>query len=249
MKILITNDDGIYSPGLQVLAEALEPDNEVWVVAPDGERSGMSHSLTLRDPIRVQQIAERKFSVGGSPADCVIVGISEIMGGNRPDVVLSGINLGPNLGTDVTFSGTAAAARQASYMGCPGIALSMYAYAPPFELHPAAAFVAANVERLSGLWDESHFININFPNRAKYEKGYAITAPARRLYVDSLSHFDASKGVRYYFMAGEPQECTLLDGTDWHSIERGMVSISPISVNPVNHDAIDHFHKVELQLG
>lgn len=247
MRVLITNDDGIESSGLRILAQALEKEHEVWVVAPDGERSGMSHSLSLRDPIRIQEIGERRFAVGGSPADCVIVGITGIMQDNPPDLVVSGINHGPNLGTDVTFSGTAAAARQASYMGYPGIALSMYAFAPPFTFAPAAQFVAVNIEKLAALWEESLFININFPNTESFAGGYAITTPARRLYVDTLHHFDAPAGVRYYFLAGVPQESRISDGTDWFAVEQGKISISPISVNPVNHSVIDHFHEVELQ--
>ncbi|AFG37984.1 5'/3'-nucleotidase SurE [Spirochaeta africana] len=249
MRILLTNDDGIQSPGLKALTAALQDHHDVWVIAPDGERSGMSHSLSLRDPIRVERLGPQQFAVGGSPADCVIVGITGLMEGSPPDVVLSGINLGPNLGTDVTFSGTAAAARQASYMGYPGLALSMYTHTPPFELAPAARFLAANIVALTDLWEESLFININFPNLPSYPAGYAITTPARRLYVDDLHHFDAPAGVRYYFMSGVPRECSLADGSDWFAVEQGQVSISPISVNPINHDAIDHFHQVTLQSG
>lgn len=247
MRILITNDDGIYSPGIEALVDELGGRHDVWVVAPDGERSGMSHSLSLRDPIKVQRVGEQRYAIGGSPADCVIVGITGIMQEYPPDVVLSGINLGPNLGTDVTFSGTAAAARQASYMGYPGLALSMYALAPPFALPPAAGFIGKNLERLVELWEESLFININFPNSTEGASGYAITTPARRLYVDSLQHFDAPAGVRYYFLSGTPRQSSLEDGSDWQAVEQGKVAISPISVDPVNHGIIDHFHEVALQ--
>ncbi|THB63374.1 MAG: 5'/3'-nucleotidase SurE [Spirochaetaceae bacterium] len=247
MRILITNDDGIQSPGLLALVNELKLENDVWVVAPDGERSGMSHSLSLRDPIRVQKTGEQQWAVGGSPADCVIVAVTGLMAASPPDIVVSGINHGPNLGTDVTYSGTAAAARQASYMGIPGVALSMYAYSPPFRMEPAARFVAKNVSVLRDIWEESLFININFPNVNEYCHGYEITTPARRLYRDSLHHFDAPDGMRYYFMSGAPQESILQAGTDWHAVEEGKVSISPISVNPVNHGIIDHFHQVALQ--
>ncbi len=247
MRILLTNDDGIQSPGIMALSDALCENHEVWIIAPDGERSGMSHSLSFRDPIRVETIDERSFAVGGSPADCVVIGTTGLMADNPPDLVLSGINQGPNLGTDVTYSGTAAAARQASYMGFPGLALSMYSFVAPYEFEAAASFVALNVEKLAGLWEKNLFININFPNQAAFLQGYEITTPARRLYHDILSHFDAPGGLRYYFMSGKPQECILQEGTDWHAVENGRVSISPISVNPVNHSAIDHFHQVALQ--
>ena len=113
MRVLIANDDGVFSPGLEAVRAALAPDHEVWVVAPDGERSAMSHYITIKGPVAVREISERVYSCSGSPADCVIVGLLEVLP-ELPDVVVSGINIGPNLGTDVIYSGTAAAARQAA---------------------------------------------------------------------------------------------------------------------------------------
>ena len=137
MTVLLTNDDGIDSAGLEALRSHLSVHHDVWTVAPDGERSAMSHYITVRDPIRCREIGKQIYKSSGSPADCVIVGM---VGGfaTKPDIVVSGINIGPNLGTDIVLSGTVAAARQAAFMGVPGIAVSINTYSPPFHLEPLA---------------------------------------------------------------------------------------------------------------
>lgn len=243
MRILLTNDDGIASPGLASLQAALDAtgSHEVWVVAPDGERSGMSHSITLKGPLRSQRQGERQFAISGSPADCVSLAVLGIMQ-ERPDLVLSGINLGPNLGTDITYSGTAAAARQAAYMDIPGVALSMVAYEAPWHFDHLCRFVVRNLERFVRLFDHDHFLNINCPNTAEAPCGYCVTHPCRRRYNDRMERYVAPRGDEYWFLKGEPISTDIDEGSDWDVVNRGDISVSPIHLHPVN-DLVDRHYQ------
>lgn len=232
MIILVTNDDGIESPGLDAIATALEnAGHDVWRVAPDGERSGTSHSLSLHDPIRCRQVAERRYMVGGSPADCVIVGL---LGGIpvTPEVVVSGINIGPNLGTDIIYSGTAAAARQATIMGVPGLAVSLYEYRPPLHFGGLSAFVVRHFSDFVATWDADHFLNINGPNANGTMPEARVTVPARRFYDDKLESIRSPSGDSWYFLAGKVAETELTEGSDWHAVDSGYISVSPVEVTP-----------------
>ena len=132
MRILLTNDDSIASEGIKALISALSPAHDVWVVAPETEKSGGSHSITLRDSVRVRMVGEQRFSCRGTPADCVMIAVLGLVPRDI-ELVISGINHGPNLGTDILYSGTAAGARQSALMGIPSVALSIGAYVPPFD--------------------------------------------------------------------------------------------------------------------
>jgi 5'-nucleotidase len=162
MLVLLTNDDGVDAPGIRVLAEALGRHHEVWVVAPDGDRSGASHSITLGRPLRVKDRGGRVFAVEGTPADCTRVGVFGILP-RRPDLVVSGINQGANLGTDVCFSGTAAAARHAALLGLKGLALSCHRYARPDDAQPLADLASASLDEWSRLCRPGTFWNVNAP--------------------------------------------------------------------------------------
>jgi 5'-nucleotidase len=248
MRILLSNDDGIASDGLRILKEEIESarrDAEIWVVAPDGERSGKSHSITLKDAIRSRRVAPRQFQTSGSPADCVMTGILGIMDG-PPDIVISGINYGPNLGTDLTYSGTAAAARQGAYMNYPSVAVSLVSVRPPFEFRPLAKMVARNIERFIELWDEHHFININGPGVET--RDIRITHPCRRIYNDRLHHFDGPDGDQYWFLAGEPDEDIDDPGSDLEAVLAGAISISPVHLHPVNNLVDEEYEKADFQV-
>ena len=145
MKILLTNDDGVGSDGIRALIGVLSPVHDVWVVAPETEKSGGSHSITLRDSIRVRRLGDRLFSCRGTTADCVMVSVLGLVPAGI-ELVISGINHGPNLGTDILYSGTAAGARQGALMGIPSVALSTARYAPPFDFIAGAEFAARNLE-------------------------------------------------------------------------------------------------------
>jgi 5'-nucleotidase len=237
--VLLTNDDGIDSLGLRALQERLAQRHEVWVVAPESNRSGSSHSITLGTPTRFRRVGEREYVSGGTPADCVLVaclGLLEI----KPEIVISGVNLGPNLGTDIVYSGTAAAARQGAFMGLPSIACSLDAYEPPFFLDFPVEFITRNLEIFVSLLSDTHFLNLNFPNR-KGVSSTLVTHPARRIYKDELVTFTAPRGDLYCFIGGSRPESVHEEGSDYWALEQGSVSLSPIVIHPANHEVEERY--------
>jgi 5'-nucleotidase len=244
MRILLTNDDGIGSPGLRRLAETLEPEHEVWIVAPEGNRSGSSHSITLGTPTRFRQASEREYVCWGTPADCVLVAILGLVA-VEIELVLSGLNLGPNLGTDIVYSGTAAAARQGAFMGKPAVACSLSAFVPPYHLDYAALFIARNLELLRSLWAEDHFLNINFPNGAGPSRPQ-VTYPTRRIYKDKLVRFEAPNGDLYAFLGGQKPGGGMEEGSDYWAIEQGFCSLSPILIHPTNHEIEERYRNARF---
>ncbi len=233
MKILLTNDDGIFSKGLKALAEKLSAEHEVWIVAPDGERSGSSHSITLREPTKIHKVGDREYACGGTPVDCVILSFLGLLP-VKIDLVISGINKGPNLGTDITYSGTAAAARQGALMGKPSIAVSINSYQPPFYFEYPARFLSENIELFVKLWSDDHFVNINFPDRIEKFSRVEITYPGLRIYKDTLEKYKAPNGNLYCFLGGEAPTSRKEAGTDSYAVSKGRISISPILIHPAN---------------
>lgn len=243
MRVLLTNDDGIDSPGLEALIRDIEAKgHEVWIVAPDGERSGMSHSITMKDPIRSRKLGERRFGCSGTPADCVILAYLGIME-EKPDIVVSGINLGPNLGTDITYSGTAAAARQAAFMGIPGVAASLDYYNKPLHFDPVSLFVAENLESFVLLFDGHHFVNVNAPNSPNLDIGIEITHPSYRTYNDRLVRYTAPRGEDYWFWKAAPIQTKEETGSDYDAVRRGNISVSPIHLHPQNNLVDEEYAK------
>ena len=244
MRVLLTNDDGYDSLGLQALRAVLEQEHEVWTLAPDGERSGTSHCITSDGVITLHQIGDRLYKTSGTPADCVILGLT---GGELPDnfdAVLSGINIGANLGTDIVYSGTAAAARQASLMGVPGIALSLVQARPPYSFTHIAAFALRNLTLFCDLWDSQHFININAPNDASAPTSVEVTTLAWRLYSDRPKRVATTGNQKsYYFMNSRPRNSSIDPGTDWHAVEHGAISVSPVYINPVLNGKEQHYRQ------
>ena len=239
VTILITNDDGISSPGLKALHTAFSKEHDVWVLAPDGERSGFSNCITISEPIRCTEIDDQWFASTGTPADCVILATRGAIP-VTPDLVISGINIGPNLGSDIIYSGTCAGARQAVYREIPGIAVSLNAFTPPFHFESVTHFVRDNLDEILTLWNPDHFINVNAPN-LKQPRGVDITSPAMRRYDEYLLPFEPPRGGTYYFVDGKPSKAVIEAGTDWHAVENGAISVSPIMLNPVNHVVEEHY--------
>jgi 5'-nucleotidase len=231
VRILLTNDDGIEAQGIAALVAALSPHHEVWVVAPDSNRSGTSHSVCLHEASRLRRKGERRFSGSGSPADCVLVALLGVVPG-PVDAVISGVNHGPNLGTDIVYSGTAAAAREAALHGVPGIALSLCRYEPPFDFEAAAAWVLVNLESLRSLWRPGCFANVNFPADCRGYRGTVMTVPCVRTYRDQLSMFQGPRGDQYCFLAGELPLAVAEEGSDHDAVSRGCVSISLVDTQP-----------------
>lgn len=242
-RILVTNDDGINAPGLKVLERiAKRFSNEVWVVAPETEQSGAGHSLTLSRPLRHRKISARRHAVDGSPTDCVLFAIEQVMGRNKPDIVLSGINRGANLGEDITYSGTVAAAMEATLLGVPAVAFSLAAR-HGVQIHWGAAEEHAPAllrKLISVRWPRDVFMNVNFPNLLPTEiVGARIVSQGRRESDYNLIGLTDPRGNRYYWI-GPQHEGVLLrhDDTDYHAIEDGAISVTPLHVDLTHEGAL-----------
>ena len=231
MRILLTNDDGISAAGLAALETALSQTHEVWVCAPDSERSGTSHAVHLQGPMRVHKEGPRRFSCSGTPADCVFVALR---GDFIPaiDVVLSGINHGPNLGTDMIYSGTCAAARQGALAGCKALAVSLN-YPRPFAFEPGAAWIASRWEALVAACVPGHFVNINLPANPVFPLIGVPATPAVRRYIDKVVPFTDPNGELYCFVDGLLRDDEVPPDTDWGVVLRGQVALSLLPAQPV----------------
>ncbi len=231
MRLLLTNDDGIHAEGLKALAAALSAEHEVCVFAPDQERSGVSHAMTLRNPGKVRKLGEREYSCSGTPADCVILACLGAIP-FEPDAVVSGINRGPNLGTDIVYSGTCGAARQAAFVGLPGIAVSCATYREPFRYAAAASFVRRHLGRLVELCGPQVFLNVNAPSSDDEALGGEWSLPSQRRYLDKLKSFEAPDGYRYCFLSDGSIETREGEGSDHGAVLAGRVAVSAVLAHP-----------------
>ncbi len=235
-RILIVNDDGIDAPGIVLLEEIARGfSDDIWVVAPEDERSGAGHSMSISHPIRVTKRDERHYAIKGSPTDCVLLGIYEFMGDRRPDLLLSGINRGPNLAEDITYSGTASAAMEGAMLGIPSIALSqIITYQSEIHWATARRFAPDVIARLLTLeWSPGLFVNVNFPNCPPDEvTGIGATRqgmrpegafrPVRR--VDE-------RHVPYYWIKSGFPDGGHEDGNDLQAALDRKVSVTPLQIN------------------
>ncbi|PWK15587.1 5'/3'-nucleotidase SurE [Tumebacillus permanentifrigoris] len=233
MRILISNDDGLRADGIRELAQVLVELGEVIVVAPDRQRSAAGHGITLHKPLFVEEhdfgSGIRAFGLSGTPADCVKFGISEILRDNKPDIVVSGINAGSNLGNDVLYSGTVSAAIEGSIQGLPAIAVSQCG-TEPFDFVDAAAFTKKLIAQVlqRGL-DSDTILNVNYPQLAPTDvKGVRITTVGKRRYNNHYDKRSNPRGVEYYWLAGPLQDLPPEPDSDIHAIREGYVSVSPV---------------------
>ncbi len=231
MRILLTNDDGFGAAGLEAMAGALSDAHDLRVVAPDRERSGVSHALTLGRPGRIRKIGEGRYSCSGTPTDCVMLSLLGAIG-FEPEIVVSGINRGANIGTDIVYSGTCGAARQAVITGLPGIAVSCASFEEPLHYEAAARFVGENIERLAGLCKDDVFINVNAPSSSRTDLRWAWTFPSRRQYRDLLKSFEAPDGQNYCFLSNGGIDSSDEPGSDHRAVREGMISVSAVLVHP-----------------
>jgi len=204
---------------------------EVWVVAPESEQSAASHSLTLRRPLRIRKLSPRRFTVNGTPTDSVLLGISEVMRGKAPDLVLSGVNRGANLGEDVIYSGTVAAAMEGSLLGFPAIALSqLTSDGRPTKWATAEHWIEAVLERLQGMaFPANVLMNVNFPDvSAKSVTGIEVTRQGRRKIGGDLQPGVDPRGDSYFWIGPQRVEDNFRKGTDLEAVNRGAVSITPL---------------------
>jgi len=238
MKILISNDDGILANGIRALIEALAPCHDVYVVAPDRERSAAGHSLTLHTPIRVEEVepkygAKRCWMTTGTPGDCVKIAINAILSEDeKPDLVISGLNHGPNLGADILYSGTVSCAMEGAMMGYPAIATSLTTMRNEYEdFKVAAEFIADMINKLDAYKIPPRTIlNINVPGLEKDDiAGIAITELGSRMFTDAYEKRVDPRGKVYYWMAGElinePEDAS----TDIAAVRNNMISITPVT--------------------
>ncbi len=231
INILISNDDGIYAPGINILAKHIAQQHQVTVVAPHRNRSGSSNALTLDVPLRCKKLANGYYSITGTPCDCVHLGSHRLMQ-QKPEMVISGINRGANLGDDVMYSGTVAAAMEGRSMGFPAVALSL-ASAECVHYQTAALVMAKMLHRLKEFSLSSNIIlNVNVPDAPISEiKGYRLTRLGCRHRADTIIPATDPKGRDVYWLGppSEPQDVG--DGTDFDAIARGFVSITPLVVD------------------
>jgi 5'-nucleotidase len=235
-RILVTNDDGYRSDGLIALADALRALGEVTVVAPMTEKSAIGHALTLRHPLRIEAIGDRVFGVDGTPTDCVNIAVTQIFEG-LPDLVVSGINKGWNLGDDVTYSGTVAGALEGALLGTAAIAVSLRATGAEadfgYAARAAAVFAEALLERPL---PARTFLNINVP--AGEPHGYRVTVQAKRNHVTSVAARRDPKGREYFWIEEGQNEWEPHDRSDYQAVRDGYVSVTPLQPDLTAHDAL-----------
>ena len=243
MRILLSNDDGIHARGLAALREALAPLCELWVVAPASQQSASSHSLTLHTILRRHRLEERVYAVDGTPADSVLMAINDLMSAAPPDLVISGINHGPNMGEDVHYSGTVAAAIEAAILGVPALAVSVAAFREQV-FSGATQFIADLVTRHSDeLTRPGTLLNINVPNLpAAAIRGVAVTRLGSRYYGDVILRKEDPRGREYFWIGGEEPTWREGDDSDFHAVH----SRQEISVTPLALDLTDHAGRAAL---
>ncbi|HET9063448.1 MAG TPA: 5'/3'-nucleotidase SurE [Candidatus Binatia bacterium] len=234
--ILVANDDGIQSEGLTRLARAMEPIDRVVVVAPDREQSAVSHALTIGRPLRADQVRTGWYAVDGTPTDCVNLALNGLLK-ERPWLVVSGINLGANLGDDITYSGTVSAAMEAVLLGIPAVAFSQVGRVA-FDFDAAAEFAGALVAKLKGQsLPPDTLLNVNVPEGAR-PAGYAITRMGRRRYGDAIVEKTDPRGRKYYWIGGDELAFSDDPGTDFSAIRRGLISVTPLHLDLTNYESM-----------
>jgi 5'-nucleotidase len=238
-RILVSNDDGIAARGLLALVAAIQDLGEVWVVAPEQEQSATSHSLSLHHPLRIRPLEERRYAVDGTPADCVYLAVNHLMKDRRPDLVVSGINHGPNLADDVIYSGTVAAAMEGSLLKVPAIAFSLVARRA-FEFEHAARFARALTQAaLARELPRRMLLNVNVPGEQP-PRGYQVTRLGQHSYGADVVEKTDPRGRRYYWIGGTGYDHVQEPGTDVTAVlDQGLISITPIQLDLTDGAGLD----------
>ncbi len=234
-RVLLSNDDGIHAPGLKTLEDAIRPlVGELWVVAPETEQSATSHSLTLRRPLRIRHISDHRYAVDGTPTDAVLLGVNEVMKDGPPDLILSGINRGGNLGEDVTYSGTVAAAMEGALLGIPSIALSqVYEDRHKVKWATAKTWMPKVLKQLlSAGWPKGIFMNVNFPDRtAAKVTGIEVCRQGRRKIGGELTRGVDPRGDEYFWIGPQRDEQKFLKGSDLAAVNDGAIAVTPLALD------------------
>lgn len=243
IRILLSNDDGVHAPGLKSLEKiAREISDDIWVVAPEAEQSGAAHSVTLTRPLRLRKISTRRYAVDGTPTDCMVLSILTLLKDRKPALMLSGINHGSNLGEDITYSGTVAAAMEATLLGVPAIAFSQSrSNGHPIKWGTAEHFAPDIIRKLlTFVWPKNVLININFPNLVKDSiKGIRIVPHGFRMPGSSLQEWYDPLGQPFYWLLSAMRDERFEEeGTDLAAIRDGMITITPLHLDLTHYGSI-----------
>ena len=241
--ILVTNDDGVYGPGLRALAASVKPLGRAIIVAPERDKSAVSHSLTMNRPLRVRELEADVYTLDGTPTDCVTLGMNKVLN-RRPDLIVSGINPGPNLGDDISYSGTVSAAIEGTMYSIPSLAFSL-AGEPPFDFTVAAdvAWKLASMA-LQFRLPENTLLNINVPDRPSGEiRGIRFTRQGRRVYNNAIQETHDPWGRKHYWIGGGTVHWSGGNDTDEQALRAGYISVTPIQLDLTNHAGIDFLKK------
>jgi 5'-nucleotidase len=249
-RILVSNDDGYRAEGLAALVEALEALAEVWVVAPESEQSATSHSISLTRPLRMREIRPRWYAVDGTPTDSTWLGVNHVLQDRPPEIVVSGINHGPNLADDVIYSGTVAAAMEATVMGIPAVALSFSgAYHEEIEgWEDVVRGILRSVLGREGLPADTLF-NVNLPAVAPGEvRGIKVTSLGQRRYADSITRAKDPSGREYFWIGGGVASWRGAKDSDFQAVEDGYVSVTPLHLDLTNYELLEEIRAWDLTL-
>jgi len=244
MRVLVTNDDGIHAEGIAALEKiAYSLTDDVWVVAPESEQSGVSHSLTIRRPLRLHQKEKKKFAVDGTPTDCVLMAIKHVMVDNLPDLVLSGINHGSNVGEDVTYSGTISAAMEAGLFEIPAIALSQrLGDEGEIDFSLAEKYGPELIKKLyENNFENNNLISINFPFPAIEFQGVQFLPQGKRKIGDNLYEYKDPRGKLCYWVGNVKKEKHSVAGSDLQALKDGYIVITPLNLDLTNYVALNKY--------
>ena len=245
VRILVSNDDGHSAEGLEALVNALAPLGEVWVVAPDREQSAASHSISLHRPLRIKEIRPRWFAIDGTPTDCSYLAINHLMKRARPQLMVSGINHGPNMADDVTYSGTVAAAIEAFLLGVPAIALSLVSRGK-FEFEAASRFARGLVEAALNHGPPAMLLNVNIPSGSEIA-GYSVTRLGKHSYGYEVVENVDPRGRKYYWIGGNEYRHEDVPGTDCNAVlDHRLVSITPLHLNLTDFSLAQEIQRWEV---
>lgn len=243
-RVLLTNDDGIDAPGLEILAEvAAGLAREVWIAAPEHDQSGTSHSISLHEPLRYSRQGPRRFGVSGTPADCVVLAVKQLMGDAPPDLVLSGINRGGNLGIETVFSGTVGGAMTGTLFGIPSIALSQVFTGPhPVKWETARALAPGVIRRLVVMgWNTDACLNVNFPDVSPEEAGPLTPSRQGTGLVDSIYVVPRTdpRGLPYHWLQFHRGAQDEVPGSETAMIQKGRISVTPLRFERTAEEALE----------
>lgn len=243
LLILLTNDDGVNSEGILTLRKHLLKKHDICIISPERERTCVAHAITLHKPLRIKEITGGVYSTNGTPADCVYLGVKVILK-QPPHLIISGINKGPNMGQDVNYSGTVAAAKEGAFMRIPSLAVSLCAR-DGFRFDDAAKIVERIIKKTCDIGAlDNTFFNVNIPNIPMKElKGFMVTRLGKRIYNDAVVERVDPRGGKYYWIGGNGENYEHIRGTDFYAVEKGYVSITPMALDMTGLRSIKRYEE------